>query len=286
MTWFLDLRATAVGGIVAAEVTPCLDDNTIDIDTMTSMAAGRDILFATHGFNVDRAAGIASLGGWEAWLQLPSNTMFVGILWPGDSRWLPVIDYPVEGDEAIQSAQRLAPFLDQHFSGAGSLSFVSHSLGARLVLETIRLQQRRIRRLILMAGAIEDDCLIAEYSKAAGKVDSISVLASRSDDVLHWAYPIGNLGREIIDTLHPDWRAALGRSGPNGPVPGLHGGWQVPDTWAYGHGDYLGNNPNQEPFPLPVEVPISNATGPSPPPTLTPTWKPAWSAGLVSTRFP
>jgi Alpha/beta hydrolase of unknown function (DUF900) len=122
MTWFLDLRATAVRGIVAAAVAPRLDENTVDIDTMSRQAVGRDVLFGTHGFNVDRAAGITSLAGWEAWLQLPANTMFVGILWPGDSRWAPVIDYPVEGDEALRSAALLAPFIDRYFAGAASLS--------------------------------------------------------------------------------------------------------------------------------------------------------------------
>jgi hypothetical protein len=201
---------------------------------MASLAVGRDVLFATHGFNVDRAAGIASRAGWEAWLRLPARTMFVGILWSGDSRWLPVIDYPVEGSEAIQSTNLLAPFLDRDFAGAASPSFASHSLGARLVLETIRGLggRRRVKRLTLMAAAIEDDCLLAEYS----------------DAVLSWAYPIGNLGREIIDFLHPDWRAALGHSGPSGSVAGLQSGWQIPDGLAYGHGNYLGNDPNEPPL--------------------------------------
>ena len=281
MTWFLDLRATAVGGITAAEVTARRDGDAIDVATLRDRAAGRDVLFATHGFNVDRQHGIASLGNWERWLQLAPGSLFIGILWAGDSRWAPVIDFPVEGDEAIQSAKLLAPFLATHFAHAASLSFVSHSLGARLVLHTIRLLRRRIRRLVVMAGAIEDDCLSHEYRDAASYIDSVSVLASRSDAVLRHAFPMGNLGRELIDAQHPHWSAALGHTGPAVPVSGLHAGWQIPTRWNYGHGDYLAQTSGGLPFVLPVDVPDAEP----PAPRNDANWKPAWSAGLVSSRF-
>jgi hypothetical protein len=247
-----------------------------DVRALVEEARGRDVLFGTHGFNVNRHDGIASLSAWANLLHLSDGTFFVGVLWPGDSRWAPVVDYPFEGDEAIASGRLLAPFLDKYFAEAAGLSFTSHSLGARMVLETIRQMRLRARRLILMAGAINDDCLIEEYRDAAAKVDEISVLASRGDDVLKLAFPIANPLAGIITRGHPYWRCALGLDGPNSPYPSnLRSGWQIPDNWHYGHGDYLGGTP--PPLLPPVDVPQQS----TPPPDS----KPAWSAGFVSTRF-
>ncbi len=213
---------------------------------------------------------------WENLLTLDEDTFFIGILWPGDSRWVPVVDYPFEGDEAITSGQLLAPFLNKYFAVAISLSFASHSLGARMVLETIRKMDRSVRRLTLMAGAIDDNCLIDEYRDVAAKVEEISILASRSDYVLKLAFPIGNPLAGIITRGHPYWQGALGYEGPDSPYPNnLRSGWQILDDWDYSHGDYLGGIP---PALLPpVNFPQQG--------TPKPNSKPAWSAGFVSTRF-
>jgi esterase/lipase superfamily enzyme len=137
MTWFLDLRADSVGGNPAAQVTVRKSVNPnqiINISQLVEEAKGRDVLFATHGFNVNRNDGILKLSEWESVLSLDDNTLYIGILWPGDSRWAPVIDYPFEGEEAITSAHLLAPFLNENFANTTSVSFSSHSLGARMVL--------------------------------------------------------------------------------------------------------------------------------------------------------
>jgi pimeloyl-ACP methyl ester carboxylesterase len=277
MTYFLDLRAASCGGSPAADVTPRLGWNPITIAEMVGQIRGKDVLLGTHGFNVNREDGINSLSNWEGMLQLGSSSLFFGVLWPGDSKWAPVIDYPFEGDEAVMSGRLLGPFLDKYFADAASLSIVSHSLGARMVLETISRMNRRVRRLVIMAGAIDDNCLTGEYRNAAKKVDNISVLASHGDDVLSLAFPAGNFLGGIITCGHPYWHAALGREGPSAPYPvNIRSGWQIPDAWDYGHLDYLALITGV-PLSLPVDVPL-----PPPPPTPI---KPAWSAGFVSTRF-
>lgn len=277
MTWFLDLRADSVGGNPAREVQVRQNGNMLfrDIDSFLEEVRGRDVLLGTHGFNVNRQEGIASLSKWSALLPLDESALFVGVLWPGDSRWLPVVDYPFEGDEARDSGRLLAPFLDKHFGEAASLSFASHSLGARMVLETIRRMQRRVRRLTLMAGAIEDNCLIKEYRDVPAKVDAISVLASHGDYVLKLAFPIGNTLGGIVYRGHPYWHGALGHDGPEAPPQNLRAGWQIPENWNYGHGDYLGGSP--PPLAMPVNIPPKGAPLPDS--------KPAWSAGFVATRF-
>ncbi|MEI2767656.1 MAG: alpha/beta hydrolase [Nitrosomonas sp.] len=282
MTWFLDLRADSAGGNPAGYVTIRQNANDcFNVNDLLKEVRGRDVLFRTHGFNVNREEGIADLSAWANLLELGDNTLFIGVLWPGDSRWAPVVDYPFEGDEAITSGRLLAPFLDKHFTEAVSLSFASHSLGARMILEAIRQMSRsvRVRRLIMMAGAIDDNCLIEEYSDAAKKVDEISVLASHEDVVLKLAFPIGNLLAGIISRGHPYWQGALGQDGPDSPYPeNIRSGWQkIPDGWEYGHGDYLGGT--LPAMPPPVSVPKEGSPSPSR------SLYPAWSAGFVSTRF-
>jgi hypothetical protein len=285
MTLFINLRASTVGGIAAPQASVC-DESGLQISNteFANQVAGRDVLFATHGFNVDQQRGIAALSTWSTRCELPANYLFVGVLWPGDSKYVPVIDYPVEGDEAITSGQRLADFLNANAMFAQSLSFASHSLGARTVLETIKWLNAKPRRLVLMAGAIENDCLSNEYADAAAKVAEIFVIASRSDAVLEWAFPVGNLVGQIIMHGHPYDRTALGRDGPLRPLPSNLNvaTWQIPDGWDYGHLDYLPSaviGPALQP-PVPAPGPTSAVPTPA-----NAGWKPAWSAGAVSTQI-
>ena len=288
MTLFVNLRASANGGIVAGEAT-AWDDGTAPL-TPAAFAArveGRDVFFATHGFNVDQQRGINALSLWSQRCRLPDPGLFVGVLWPGDSTLLPFVDYVYEGVEAISSGKVLATYLNENAKQAQSISFVSHSLGARTVLETIRGLNAKPRQVILMAGAIENDCLAKEYADAAAKASKIYVIASRSDEVLKWAFPAGNLVGEIVMHGHPYDRTALGRDGPDRPLPSAMdiGSCQIPDGWQYGHGDYLPQAIIGAAFALPVAVP-GPATGlpvdPNDP--VNAGWKPAWSAGTVATR--
>lgn len=280
MAVFLNLRAGSVGGGPAAEVRVLATgpDEPETVAALVEWIRGKDVLLATHGFNVDQADGIASLSHWEERLSLPANSVFIGVLWAGDA-WLPVVNYPFEHDDAEQSGKLLAAFLNRHFDEAMSLAFASHSLGARVVLETIAHLDQRVRRLAIMAGAIDDTCLQDEYGAAAGKVDAISLLASRGDWVLEFAFPLGNFLGGIVSRGHPYVHAALGREGPaRANLPNLRGGWQIPDNWDYGHGNYLPEQAGTG-LPPPVDIPPPK---PKPP---TPSDKASWSAGFVSTRL-
>jgi hypothetical protein len=288
MTLFINLRASANGGIVAAEAS-AWDDGTsyVSPKTFASRIEGRDVLFATHGFNVDQQDGIKTLSLWSGRCKLPAPFLFVGVLWAGDSSFLPVVDYVYEGVEAISSGKLLARYLNQNATPARSISFVSHSLGARTVLEAVRGLQTKPRRVILMAGAIENNCLAREYADAAAKASEIYVLASRSDLVLEWAFPAGNLIGEIIMHGHPYDRTALGRNGPARPIPSSLRvePWQIPDSWNYGHRDYLPKDEIGPAFPVPVAEPGPDTGVPldeNDPVNVG--WKPAWSAGAIATQ--
>ena len=105
----------------------------------------------------------------------------------------------MEPKNAIAAGNMIATFLNNNFGNAASISFASHSLGARVVLQAISQMNRPVRRAILMAGAIGDNCLTGEFAAVPANVEAISVLASQEDEVLRWAFPIGDLAAEIVD---------------------------------------------------------------------------------------
>lgn len=287
MTAFLDLRYAPVGGGLAAQVnvnqgTSSADYVSMPLAALQTGVRGRHLLLATHGFNVNRADGIACLVNWERLLRLTDPAAFVGLLWPGDSVWAHGLDYPDEPRIADYAGALLAPFIDAYFQDAASISFASHSLGARVVLATIKNLQMNVRHLTLMAGAIDDNCLNTEFAAAIAKVGAISVLASNKDTVLSHLFPIGNFFAGIIDVGHPWWRAAIGHSGPVKTWPANFAApFEIPDDWNFDHGNYLEIDAPPVPVPqLPVDVPPQGTPAPA-----TNGWREAFTAAFESTRF-
>jgi hypothetical protein len=292
----MDCRLAPVGGELATSVSIC-QGTTIDDyaglamrDLLTAISC-QHVLIATHGFNVDRAHGVASLSNWNSLLQLPVGSAFVGLLWPGDSIWAHGLDYPTEPKLADAAGELIAEFVDTVFAGAASVSFASHSLGARVVLSTINNMSLPVRRVVLMAGAVDDDCLTTEFQAAAAKVEQISLLVSKKDEVLSAAFPMGNFVAGIIAAGHPWWRAAIGHSGASTPWPSnLQVPYAIPDNWNYQHGNYLQiNDPPAPALPIPTSVPpngsqvfaqLCDADGS---PILG--WQETFSAAFVSSRF-
>ncbi len=246
MTYFLNFRTRGIGGAV---VDPYLleGDGTTVPPTLSvvpralipSIVAGQNLSFATHGFNVSYQNGARSLGSLDGYFKLPEPSLFIGMLWPGDS-WLPIVDYPFEGGVALDCGRRLATFCTDWCTAAQSLSFLSHSLGARMVLEAITHLSRQARSVCVAAAAVNRDCLTEEYRAAAANSASISILASHNDDVLKIAFSIGDPFALLLHDDHTPFQAALGYNGP--PTPALQPvryPWQIPDRDNYAHGDYL-----------------------------------------------
>src|SRR3984885_8880822 len=230
MTSFINFRSHAVGGWLdtsqdiklqlSPPATPAgFNQPAVEQAKFVADIRGQHVLIITHGFNVDFVDGVTALSYWRSLLHLAGPTMYVGVLWPGDSVWAHGLDYPLEPRVADEAGEKLAAFIETAMTDVASLSFVSHSLGARVVLQAINRMNRRIRCAILMAGAIDDNCLSTEFQSAEQRIDGISVLASKRDEVLALAFPLGNLVGGIIDQGHPWWHSALGRDGPAKPQP-------------------------------------------------------------------
>lgn len=241
MTCFvLDFRSSPSGGAV---VPGRLDPLGPGVEVLQQC---RSVAFLIHGFNVDRQTGTAELETLAAHLPATLTEAAVAVLWPGDSVVGP-LSYPFETNKADDTALELIKFIGDVLIHQPQLSFVAHSLGCRVAMETLRhlwIRNVPVAQVCLMAGAIDNDSLAdkAEYQGAAQYAARVAVLYSPSDQVLKMAYPAGNL---VSSFLH--WTqttdAALGFTGPI-----LNAGESTPGSVAavgilakdkVDHGDYL-----------------------------------------------
>jgi hypothetical protein len=299
MTIFLNMRVRPAGGEVADRVSPRLvsidpvtggaTDQPLSLSDLAAAVLGKNVILAAHGFNVNQLDGYQALSNWGRLLQLDASWLFIGMVWPGDSSWLGPLCYPGEGKSAMASGNLLAPFLIANFGGANSVSFVSHSLGARFVLQTVTQlhslnPQFAVRQIALLAPAVNYDCLTGEYAVAAQAVGQINLLASAKDEVLLAAFPVGNVFEGIVDSGHPWFEAALGHKGPKQLPPGkTPGRFQVPEAWNFGHGSYLVLAPPPTSLvALPQDIPDPGKELPFP---YEDKHESSWSAAFVSSRF-
>jgi hypothetical protein len=222
MAWLGDIsvRVRAVGGGVAGSVTPAPSGP-------DRLQGKRHVVLFVHGFNNTEAAAR------ESYQRAFSNVLDpVGyFFWPGDIRaWVAIsaLSYPWQIKHALTSAQRLADYLTGLLGPErtpAAVTFICHSLGARLVLEAVRLalaDGRRwpeVRLLCLMAAAVPLDLVEAGQAleAAARHARSLAIFYSRADQVLHLAFPPGEeAAYPWIE--HKLYHRALGRFGP---PPGL-----------------------------------------------------------------
>lgn len=262
MALFLNFRVSPIGGAIASAPKTQTSDDTfalapIDPFLFKRSLVGRNVLFVAHGYNNHQSEGVCALSRLEAALDLPPSAVVVGILWPGDSH-AGFVSYPVEKPTARLVGRQLAAFCNNELSGIASVSFASHSLGARLVLEAIRGLRSRVHSACLMAAAIERTCLEEEYADAFDKTDRIDILASEKDLVLRLAFPLGNFFGHVLDPTSNPLSNALGFSGPRKAIGKTARPWQISATDRYAHGNYLPSSNPEDPIP-PRKPPIDDA---------------------------
>jgi len=252
VTYFVSFRTSVSGGEVGDPKVLVADETAENYRQvpefgLVSLFAEKDILFATHGFNVNQAEGVRSLARLEARLNPVGAELFVGVLWPGDY-WLPVVNYPTEAADAVKCGQKLADFCAKYASRSNSISFLSHSLGGRLILEAVAQLDTRAKTVCLTAAAVDRDCLDAQYADAVSNAETISNLSSRRDMVLRLAYPVGDFLSDIFYDDDDALQSALGYLGPKSPWPALVRPKKIPEALDYGHGDYLPPSDQQSPL--------------------------------------
>ncbi len=247
MIWFLDFRGRDVGGPVlpGRVVNPAgLGDPAA---TAEFLAVQLRVVFLVHGFNVSRPSGQEKLAAFASRLTFDEDRALVAVTWSGDSSIGPV-SYPLEGNNADDTGAELAAFIQRTFAPGTELSFVSHSLGARVVFETLKGlsgDQYSIGQVCVMAAAI-DDFSVSEpqiYSRQVTSAARVAVLASERDNVLRWAFPLGDLIQSFIFFWKDVSGLALGYHGPRpgrfDPIPSNVKHVQIPTNCGVDHGDYL-----------------------------------------------
>lgn len=183
------------------------------------------VTFLVHGFNVEKQEGETSLAQLSTLLHSSVKDAIVFTLWPGDSPIGP-LSYPfTEGNQANDTAIELHRSIQNHVAPGAQLNFVAHSLGCRVVLETInnlhktgssRTNNYKVNQVCLMAAAVDDDCMSIpyKYKAAVTKAKRVVVLSSVKDNVLKFIYPAGDLLQSFIYFWKETFGLALGYHGP------------------------------------------------------------------------
>lgn len=243
MTLFVNLRRAAVGGGLPAEAYVVEGDSPAALKTLAwaevaPRLRARRLLIHVHGFNVSLQSGVEGAVRMEQHIAPADDELFLAVLWPGDFQ-VPVINYSWEFHDAVKAGQRLAAFLDRRCGEAASVSLGSHSLGGRVVLEALAAASRRIAQMCVAAPAVDADVLGKGYAPALAKVDRLTVVSSESDQVLRWAYPLGDFFSDVFGDTDSPFRGALGLKGPRPAAGPPVQAFPIPKADGYDHGNYF-----------------------------------------------
>lgn len=200
----------------------------------------KHVCFLIHGFNVDRDNGYLSLGplaqemmgqgtlrtqaapAGPLDLHTPGIDLVVPVLWPGD--WYSPVNYPFVLPDARTTGQNFAEFIWSSATGMARVSFLTHSFGARVVLETVQRAWSAKGRYplpifdtaIITAGAASDTVLDSPaYADAVtSALQRIVVVSAATDSVLAGDFPIGNAVEQALWSNDAGTNVALGHAGP------------------------------------------------------------------------
>lgn len=203
------------------------------------------LVVLVHGFNVERSSGTIALTRLARAVD-DAGLVAIVVTWPGDG-WGGPLGYPLEGHDADDAGAELARTIDRVGMPGVSVAFVAHSLGARVAFEAARrLDPSRVRLddICVLAAAVDDTALNdgTRYHAPAATART-TVVASRRDAVLRWAYPAGDAVQAALFAWRDRAGRALGFAGPRAagrrrPPPTVRH-VQIPDAMGVGHGDYL-----------------------------------------------
>lgn len=239
----LSMREAPEGGAVVACVSKWKNEQT---------RSQNELLVLVHGFNNNQYEAQQAYSGFRDLQKELLSRGAAGRLedllgdsfWPGDADWVGPTDwldflvYPATIAGAKDTADQLCAYLLQR-NDVFELNFVGHSMGCRVVLETIaRLQaepsfRMPIKKVCLMAAAVPTFavCPGGTLEPAFSAAEEVKVLHSRDDLVLSYAFPAGQ---------------TLARDGFLPQAVGLHGNVprsgrvSVQSVDGAGHSDYWG----------------------------------------------
>ena len=226
---------------------------------LPSALARRTCLVLVHGFNNSDSGAATAYFAFRKRERALFNSVdkdafeaqFGDTFWPGDAQWgffdkLDFLIYPTAVHTAVDAAKDLDALIAT-LPNLERVDFIAHSLGARVVLETIELLRKRtlpkVGRVVLMAPAVPSemlepggrffDLLMQLWAEGI----EIRVLHSLDDKVLHWAFPPG---QSLAGRTEASQRA-LGRYGPSVMMPGWSKTLKGVTIAGADHSDYWGD---------------------------------------------
>ena len=219
----------------------------------------RECLVLVHGFNNSDGGAAAAYFAFRKAEKGIFNPVDPGVFerrfgdafWPGDADWsffdkLDFLVYPKAVHTAVKAAKELDMLLAK-MPNLERVDFIGHSLGCRVILETLVLLRKRtlpmIGRVVLMAAAVP-----AEMLERGGRFFDllmelwaegieIRVLYSKADKTLHFAFPPG---QSLAGRKEASGRA-LGRDGPTVMMPGWEKTLTGEPVEGADHSDYWGD---------------------------------------------
>lgn len=189
--------------------------------------AGKKIAVLIHGYNNGEKeysffSRIINKGG-------SIYDTYICYSWPGgDNFW----EYLAAKRLIIRTSlpHRLLALLQELSQVAERVDVIAHSMGCRLILESLKLSSSvTLGNLFLMAPAIDNEALEKgeSYFPATSKAAHIFVFFSQNDEVLSLLYPM------------MEWDLALGSRGPENPKLLLdHIHLIKSDNYIHAHKDY------------------------------------------------
>lgn len=214
--------------------------------------ARREAVVLVHGFNNHYGEAATAYLGFrnQQYRRLDTlippalEALFADTHWPGDAAWgiadcVDFLVYPA----AVGTARQAGFILAEHLLQMPNLEivhFIAHSLGCRVVLETIRYLGNRpqIGKVCLMAAAVPVNKVEwgGELALAMTRPSRVLVLYSASDLVLSATFPAGQTVAPGDEGFFP---TALGHERPPSSVAGT---LDAIDINGAGHGDYWGHS--------------------------------------------
>jgi hypothetical protein len=230
MRSYLSVRSLPAGGDVLTWVR----------SSPPALGARSELTILVHGYNNTEDAAAAAYRQFLANAALEASGragQVCEFYWPGDTGGVgSAFSYSSQIRRAITSGEVLQQHLARMFESRPiDLTFIAHSLGSRVALECLREAVRkkqpvlRRTRLCLMAAAVPIELFYAgaRLHLAASSGSEASILFSRVDEALGWAFAVGQA------MAGEQSREAVGRYG--GP-PLL---WRsCANMTPYAHGDY------------------------------------------------
>jgi pimeloyl-ACP methyl ester carboxylesterase len=220
---------------------------------LPELAARPEMIVLVHGFNNHYGEAATAYLGFRTRQQerdavsaADLESLLGDAFWPGDAAWgiADKADFLVYSS-AVGTATEAAEILARHLSAMPALrqvNFIGHSLGCRVVLETVRILASgggpRVGNVCLMAAAVPLFKVIrgGTLEPAMDHADQVLVLYSEADTVLKWAFPAGQTLAQGDEGFCP---LALGRTTP---PPTTAGRTRTQRVLGAKHGDYWGHS--------------------------------------------